>query len=647
MCGIAGIILSKNNTESKQYPLLDNLTQMMDTVSYRGPDGEGYAVASPEIKDQEHSKNNGKLVSSLPSEYYFGIGHKRLSILDLSSDGIQPMSFNNKGRLWITFNGEIYNYIELKEELIKEGYIFRTKTDTEVVLSAYHKWGNDCFKKFNGMWGLTIVDLDKRQIICSRDRFGIKPLFYYHDKNIFLFSSEIKQLLSLNTISVIPSRSAIYNYLVDASLNTSDCTFNQNIKELLPSRYMVISLENWRISGFQYWNLNTSLEKTNGNDIEEKYYSALKNSVQRTLRSDVELSCSLSGGLDSTSILACVNDIYRGNGKDINLFKTYSIRFEEKKYDEGLYIESVLNKIQSDYQYIYPSYDNLLENVSSYLWHQDEPVPSMSDYCRWLVYKSIHGDKIKVVISGTGGDEILGGYPWHYHNYIHDLIAGGHLSKFMKELNINNFFLKKTIKDTISFSLRRLKNHNSQYNNLFTDHLNNFDRTDHCERTIVNNNFSSRFDEGIYNYLMHKGLNAMLRFDDRGAMSQSVEARYPFLDHELVELSNSLPTNKKITGGFSKLIMRHCMKGRLPEKVLKRRDKTGLFVPEANWFKGPLKEFIFDEVLTKSSEFIKVEYLRTLFQSFLSNQTRYSPIIWRCINLIIWEHTLSKGVRPV
>src|SRR5437773_2706353 len=410
MCGIAGIVNLDASGIKK-----DMLESMTSVLHHRGPDDMGLYF----------DKN-------------IGLGHRRLSIIDLSPAGHQPMSYA-EGRYWITYNGEIYNFQDIRTELEGKGYTFTSRTDTEVILAAYTEWGEKCLQRFNGMWAFAIWDSQQRKLFCSRDRFGIKPFYYFYNGRILLFASEIKALLAADDSCRDPNYKMIYDYLAYGRVNHSEETFFSQIRQLKAGT----SLEYWpddkRLRIEPYYDLmnNTGSAEING-DYERRFFDLFEDSVRLRLMCDVPVGSCLSGGLDSSSIVCMVDKLMRENGVKLSggdtIQQTFSSRYEDKRHDEGFFINAVVRQTAVKAHFTYPTGDQLVKDLSDLIFYQEEPFCSTSVYAQWKVFELMKQFGIKVALVGQGAEELFGGYEDYISSLLGDLIHTFQWKIFANEL---------------------------------------------------------------------------------------------------------------------------------------------------------------------------------------------------------------------
>lgn len=648
MCGILGLY---SITGIRPYRAA--LQSANDIVHYRGPDGAGFALFNSLSRTGEEQIWLPSLITNQDLEHYnLALAHRRLAIIDLSSAGIQPMSTPDH-KLWITYNGEVYNYIELRNELELLGHTFKTHTDTEVILHAYQQWKEDCVNRFNGMWAFAIVDLQRNRIFCSRDRFGVKPFHYYYDGRHLAFSSEIKQLLKFPFIPQRINDRMVYEYLSFQALEHSAETFFTDIYNLLPGHNLIFDLSKPDLAIHKYYNPKFTINhKITLTEASEEIYRLLKDSVRLRLRSDVNVGSCLSGGLDSSSIVCLISNLLQEQG-DVDIQHTFSSHFEEKEANELEYMEKVIQSVAVTSHFTYPTPEGLLGDLERLVWHQEEPFGSTSIYAQWSVFKLARENNVTVMLDGQGADELLGGYvPYSAEIYLQELFIRQKLLKLVCESRRFNIPLLKTIfpqlidvlkkSPRLYHALRKLR---PQKQNAFgnKDWLkSDLYRTYEDQSFFTANKQKLMFEghEYLNNYLYQltfcNNLQALLKYEDRNSMAFSVEGRVPFLDYRLVEFLFSLPSSFKMRDGYSKFIFREGMEGVLPEKIRQRITKLGFSTPESLWQKTilcPLIEQALDD--PKLSAFIDPErskyHLTRLHQS---QQKDFTP--WRWLNLSLW-----------
>ncbi len=567
MCGIAGIWYLNNTPSSDP----DKIRIMTDTLYHRGPDGEGFWM----------SDDNS-----------LHLGHRRLSIIDLSDKGKQPMTYLN--RYAITFNGEIYNYIEIRRLLKSKGYQFLSETDTEVVMAAYDHWGTRCVNEFDGMFAFVLYDIHKNELFCARDRFGEKPLHYYQNNNVFMFASEMKALHAGGADKCIDDYS-MYLYLnmglhEDPSDKTR--TFFRTIKRLKPAHYILLKADG-KIQQHCYWKVSPGeINYDISFDEACKHFRELFfRSVERRLRSDVPVGTSLSGGLDSSAVALTTHELIKGK----TLQQCFSARFNDPQLDEGYYMNKVTGGRSMQLTEIYPGPEQLVQSIESIMYHQEEPFASASIYAQWEVFKLARQNNVIVLLDGQGADEVLAGYSHFFEPFFREVyINKGYktLKQVHNECLTNNTFVeiatinkKFVFNTTVSSNIQFIKN--------FTRTLIGSDKTKyiHPELHLQFKKFQSPFNEffklndALWYSTFISGLDKLLRFADRNSMAHSLEVRLPFLNHELVEFVFSLPSDYKIHQGWTKAPIRFGLEQILPSEIAWRKNKLGFQPPQKIWMK--------------------------------------------------------------
>lgn len=568
MCGIAGIISRNPNHVSTE-----RLKQMINVLAHRGPDGEGFWL----------NENNT-----------VGFGHRRLAILDLSEAGKQPMHLFN--HYSITYNGEIYNYLELKEELQQKGYTFRTQTDTEVILAAYDHWKEECLQQFDGMFAFAIWNEQEQTLFAARDRFGEKPFYYFFDGEQFLFASEMKAIWAAGVEKTI-DHSMLLNYIglgwVKNPSNLSQ-TFYQNISSLPQSHYIKLNLRNGSNEIVQYWDLDKETKATlTEAEAIEQFRQLFNTSVQRRLRSDVEVGTSLSGGLDSSSIAAMIEaqipkPKFQNPNSKIQVFTASFPGFEK---DETAYAKQVAEQFQLQHHLVTPTAATLLNDIERLIYHQEEPFQSSSIYAQYKVYELAKQHGMKVILDGQGADETLAGYHKYIHWFLQEKMRESSVvSRELEAFAANNISIDWSWKNKLAARFPEMaavqlenKANKELLNNKF---ITNKYRKSHFNKKSIFKPTVSKLNDLLYYNTMRNGLEELLRYADRNSMAHGVEVRLPFLSHELVQFIFSLPSHYKIQNGFTKYILRESMKQLLPASIVYRTDKIGYEPPQQQWMQS-------------------------------------------------------------
>ncbi|MBX3254296.1 MAG: asparagine synthase (glutamine-hydrolyzing) [Chitinophagaceae bacterium] len=568
MCGIAGIISPDTGLIDPQ-----RLKKMSDALAHRGPDGEAVWI-----------NKNGTT----------GFAHRRLAVIDLSPAGAQPMHYPSAAdaRYTIVHNGEIYNYIELRETLQAKGYIFHSRSDTEVILAAYDCYKESCLNLFDGMFAFAIWDEQEQQLFAARDRFGEKPFFYHYDGNTLCFGSEMKALWAIKIEKRIDEQVLLY-YLASGSVQSpvyKHRTFYRSIQSLPAAHSLVFSPAKNGIETKQWWNMDVNAKEYTEGEAIDRFRSLFSLSVKRRLRSDVPAGTNLSGGLDSASIAAVVKEL-AGSGN----YNSFSVVFPGFEKDESKYIKEVTGSLHIPNFSISPAAGDFINDFEELCYHQELPFDSAGVYLQFALSRLAKQHNTKVLLDGQGADEILAGYTKYFHYYLQELIRGGSWRRFGNErkgLLSNNIHIKWGYKNYLAAFLpgvaasflrkkeiRRLEHTDGE---IEEDFLNEF---------LDDNMFFKPVVKGLHDILHYNafqsGLEDLLRYADRNSMAFGRELRLPFLDHELVTFIFSLPAQYKIRNGYSKWILREAMKNSLPPSVTGRKDKTGFEPPQLQWMKAP------------------------------------------------------------
>ena len=653
MCGIAGIFNSNQNIRTEW------IVRMTNALKHRGPDDEGYLAVDTKTKDLNplagvDSKVKYPRIEEYNNDADLFFGHRRLSILDPSSLGHQPMSNNDK-TLWIIHNGEIYNYRELREELKSLGFNFQTNTDTEVLLAAYQEWGEGCLGKLNGMWAFVIYDKRENCLFGSRDRTGVKPLYYYLDSNFFAFASEIKSLVRIPMIKTGINPNAVFDYFVFNWQESEEEGFFKNICELQPSHGFHYCLTTKTLKKWKYYDLKFTecwqdFDKNKLKGFTEKINELVFNAVSLRLHSDVPVGFCLSGGIDSSTVVCIVNKILeKGNIDQIGerqrvLTACYD---NDKAIDESKWAELVTESTKTTWYRTFPDSKDFLEDLEDLVYTQDIPFGSTTIYAQYRVMKLAKESNIKVLLDGQGADELFAGYQAYYRTFFAEILRNLNISAFIRELkNLDNSPLNMKFLLT---SLAKLycarvfpppiKRYLFKVNNKEFKYLNN-DFWD--ENSVRLESLKNKADTSL-NLMLHKHINrqslkSLLRYEDRNSMRFSIEARTPFADDtELIEYVFQIPSVYKIHNGWSKYLLRESIKGLIPEEIRLRKDKVGFATPEFRWLNEMKNEFK-EYITTDMEEFIDTKKLLGDWDLLINGQVKSGvTTIWRFINFAVWK----------
>lgn len=645
MCGIAGI-LSRSNSLDKEL-----IVSMTNAIRHRGPDDEGflsYNSGNNSVKLHD-SRDNFSPVDDCSLLF----GHRRLSILDLTKSGHQPFT-DSTGRYYIVYNGEIYNYIELREKLISKGYVFKSGTDTEVLLNMYSEYGENCLEELNGMWSFVILDTEKRRLFGARDRFGVKPFYYFYNREYFAFASEIKALLKLPFIPKSINDSAAFDYLTTGRVQDGELTMFDNIFELEPSHSFNFDLNTFEFKKSKYYNLQyqDTWQKFNQQKSEE-YIESIRDkmfsAVDLRLRSDVKVGSCLSGGVDSSTIVCVINELLRDHkiSQVGDVQKVFTASFPGTSIDETNWAGIVAEAANVEWFKTQPTSSELLNDIEQLVYIQDVPFGSTTIYTQFKVMKLASQNGVKVLLDGQGGDELFTGYTYFLRPLYNEMIRNFDLKSILNEYkNIGNSPIgRKELLVTLSKSFAKLffpagikrmllksKDPEIGFINkgLFTKHRNRLEFAKLTEFTKLNDSLHDQFT--------FSSLRELLKYEDRNSMNFSIEARTPFADDiNLIEYVFNIPSSYKIRNGWTKYLLRESMKGIIPDVIRKRTDKLGFATPEYYWLndiKDELKKYFTPDL----NYYFDTDSILKNWDNIFSNLERTGITnFWRFINFAIWK----------
>jgi asparagine synthase (glutamine-hydrolysing) len=615
MCGLAGIVDFDQTVDSAQ------AIRMAESLAHRGPD------------DHDSWSEPGVVLA-----------HRRLSILDLSRAGRQPMS-DETGRYRLLHNGEIYNYIELRNELAAHGYTFRTATDTEVILAAYAHWGKACVERFNGMWAFVIWDRERRELFCARDRFGVKPLYYLAEGGRFTFASELKAFKAGGLPLAVNER-VIRDFIEHGLVNHTDETFFRGILQVPPAHVLTFAESGPRLA--RYWELEPRVPE---GDPVAAFRDVFLDAVRLRLRSDVPVGTSLSGGLDSSAIACTIDHFMRTDAKAAlpvgERQQVFTAYFEDQPYlDERVYAEEVVRQTRSTSHPVSFSCEQLIEELPAIVAAQDEPFRSTSIAAQWFVMKEAQKAKVTVMLDGQGGDEVLGGYDGLFGFLFADLILRRDVPSLLGEMrayrrgrgvtlaHVAGALARPFLPVDFQWSARAWARgaHALVHSNL---------RALPTSVPTATNKFPDRFRRQL-SLVLTRRLPELLRYEDRNSMAHSIEARLPFLDYRLVELMFSLEPRHLIDNGQAKVMLRRALADLVPERVLARTDKIGFETPESQWLRGGLGRFS-EDVLTDGAAvrrgFVDAKAARSQLRRLRESTTPSGLPLWRAVSLELWAQT--------
>ncbi len=626
MCGIIGIISNSGQLNNTAL-----LKKMADAISHRGPDEEGSML-----------------------EGAVGLYHKRLSIIDLST-GKQPMT---QDRISIVFNGEIYNYIELRDELKKTGHQFATNSDTEVIIRMYQEYGLECFTRLNGMFAFLIYDRPRNRIVGARDHFGIKPLYYHDGKDCTLFASEIKALLRHPALRAEPDFDSVQEYLTLQYVLDNDTMF-KGINKVPPGHFFDLDLDTRKFEMKKYWEPDFTVDTFHTQEyFFHQLQQLLEDAVKIQLRSDVPLGAYLSGGMDSSlvAILASANSGSR--------LATFTGAFSEgPQFNETPYAREVAESISATMYEVYPTEQEFIDLLPRLIYHMDEPAAGPGLFPQYMVSR-LAAQHVKVVLGGQGGDEIFGGYARYVIAYFEQAIKGAifesveegehivslksvlpNLPYLRQYAPMMQHFWKNGLFEDMDRRYFSLINRNEEDSGLFTEQFVSSYKKGRIfsrfQKAFNNPNTLSYYNKMV-NYDMTCGLPALLQVEDRMSMAVSIESRVPLLDRRIVDLVTTIPPAMKFRGAEMKFILKRAFGNRLPPSVLNRKDKMGFPVPLHLWAKNKAKGFFQDVLLSQSCR------QRGLFNTseverLIQDESAFGRRLWGLVNLELWFKTFINN----
>jgi len=608
MCGIHGFIDKKLTAEQR------NLTiqKMVNATLHRGPDSSHFECFDATA-----------------------LGHNRLSIIDLSEGGKQPFTIDE---FTIVFNGEIYNYKEIREELKTLGYSFHSDSDTEVLLRAYIHWGKAAISKFLGMWAFAIWNNKTKQLLCSRDRFGIKPFYYINEGGRFYFASEVKSLKASPVFSNDINIDQLSRSLQMGWIGYGEETTYAKVKQLEPGTLLHIDGEQLQFE--RYWNYPTIAENLTDDALFAKYEELFLDSLKMHLRSDVQLGATLSGGIDSSSIVTSIIEAF-----GIHDLKTFSIFYEgENSVDERPFIQEIEKKYAGKFHanYYSPDVSSVADEFDRIAYHCDFPLLGSSPISQYFIMKEISKQGIKVILSGQGADDYLGGYMHSYYRFYAEMFQKLRWLRGLKEMGrqkkyqqLNNSDMMKVLmKAGLSVLFSETKLYQLEYSKYYPNLFN----TDSKNTIQLKNPGYGKMNNFHYHLMKTTSLPTLLHYEDRNSMAFSIESRVPFLDHRLVELGITSNADTKIRNGYTKAILREAMVKYLPEAIYKRTDKKGFVTPgEVKWLRGDLSHLLdidFNRIPNLNKSLVNSE-----LEKFRKGDNSNASLIWRLASINHWVKT--------
>ena len=667
MCGIVGVLSLYKKTINLRY-----LKPMADKISHRGPDDAGYLCFNSGTLDKKNKtfykyftekkfENKSNPLPVIDSESFrrelysqnfdLYMGHRRLSILDVSYAGHQPMSDSSKN-IWISYNGEIYNFKQLRSELKKFGHIFKSNSDTEVIIYAYKQWGINCLKKFNGMFAFSLYDNLKKKFYLCRDRYGIKPIYYHLTKDkTLVYASEIKSILEYNEVNTEINKSSLIEYFTFQNFFTNN-TLHKNIHILEAGNYIEINLVSKKLKQHQYWDFNFSNPQNikDEREYEEELSRLFSKAVESQLVSDVPVGSYLSGGMDSGSITAIASNIFK---KSNNSLKTFTIGFDltsasglELSFDERKKAKYMSNTFKTEHYEMILKSGDMEKSLPKLAYHLEEPRVGQS-YPNYYAAE-LASKHVKVVLSGAGGDELFGGYPWRYYKASNNKNFEDYIDKyyvFWQRLIPNQYIEKifSPIKKDIE--------------NIWTKDI---------FQSVFKNSILAKTTEDYINQSLYfeakTFLHGLLVVEDKLSMSHSIETRVPFLDNDLVDFAQKIPAKYKlgnlnkvikmneneiskiIKTNDGKMILRKVMSNYIPDDIVKA-EKQGFCAPDKSWFKGESIDFVKAKLLNKKAKIYKYldkAVVKKLINDHLDGKQNRRLFIWSLLNFEEWIRINEK-----
>ncbi len=668
MCGIAALF------GIEATPVGGAIGAMTSVIRHRGPDDEGYALVQA---DGEIAFRGGPdtppgcysepmpfrplgLLDAGTNTATIALGHRRLSILDLSPAGHQPMTAEG-GRYVIVFNGEVYNFAELRRELSALGSEFVSTCDTEVVLSAFHHWGPGCLDRFNGMFAFVIYDRHRRRMFAARDRFGIKPLYYWFSPDGFLaVASEIKQFTTLPGWQSRMNDQRVYDYLLFSRADHTDETLFRGVHQLRGGHFVDLAVEELhrfggRLPVESWYEIRRSAKPADFTEAVAEFRRLFSDSVRMRLRADVPVGTGLSGGLDSSAIVAVTTEILREQDPAART-NSFSACSRVARFDERSHVEKVLERTGARAHFVYPDGDRLFEVGQRLVWHHDEPFPSTSVFAEWNVFELVATTEVKVTLDGHGADELLVGYHGFFGPHQAELLRRGQLARFLEEWRgkrrlhgygaaaLSRGVANQLLPEWLRHPARRLLGLDSVGAAwLDTDVLGVMpeDPRPRLGLTRGGVNDTSRAQ------IRFGSLPLQLHWADRDSMAHSIESRVPFLDHRLVEFVSACPAEYKLADGWTKRILRESMVGVLPEEIRTRVDKMGFVTPEEVWVRRDAPERFLDAfgAAIERAEGLFTPAALVRARRIIGGQEPFSFFVWKVICFGHWLERFAISRR--
>jgi asparagine synthase (glutamine-hydrolysing) len=657
MCGIGGVFSPGGAPVAAS-----ELEQMARGMCWRGPDDEGFLLENRrgERRLLGGADSAGEVFHSrLPytptppgaaaplADAWLGLAFRRLAILDLAPSGHEPMC-DPSGRYWLVFNGEIYNYLELREELAALGHRLLSTGDAAVILAAFRQWGEGALARFNGMWGMAIWDTAERRLFLARDRFGVKPLYYQWDGRRLRFASELKPLLHDGPRR--PHRRAIYDLIAWDWVDHTPETFFEGALRLPPAHALTVDAQgNLRL--ISYWNLAeraaaaaAAAPRTEA-DVLEGFRGLFESAVRLRLRSDVPVGTCLSGGLDSSAVL-----LTAGAALD-HPMRAFTVGYADSGFDERPFAREVARQAGAVLSETAPDGSDLFDTLERLVWHQEEPAAGPGLYSQWHVLALAHREGMKVLLDGQGGDELLAGYHRYAYPHLRDLLRGGRLAEFARDVwgvGTRQGHAETVAKVLSPWLPRGFFLWGRRTLGQGKDRVVHPDLERECGRPepAWPGGFASDLSNVLGWEMTERFLPSLLRYEDRSSMAHSIETRLPFLDYRLAEFVFSLPGEWRVRGTTHKWLLRRALGPRLPAKITARRDKMGFETPTDRWFRGRYAGELRALLLAPdaaSRPYLERAALARELEAYLAGKRDIGLQVWRWLHLELWLRTFIEG----
>jgi len=640
MCGITGHLLfdTRNTLDNRGYYAAHQ------QLRHRGPDDEGFiglasdgGIIPYRGDDTINSLSSLPLLAEEKKPLRMLIGHRRLSIIDLSPQGHQPMGISNAG-VWVVFNGEIYNYIEVRKELQTLGHAFQSQSDTEVLLRAYLQWGSAFVEKLDGMWAFALYDHNRHQILLSRDRAGMKPLYYYQDHGQLVFGSEMKFIRAQVDLRKVNPR-AVSLYLYDCLVEPDTGTFFESIHQLPAGHLLVVDTLSGSCQSRPYWDPLRLMAEGDGNNPSDavQLLETLSRSVDIHLRSDVPLGVALSGGVDSSAIACLIQERFPERVRPLH---TFSVTYDQAAFSEEPLISETLQKFSGPHVWVRPSPEAFREQFGDFLRSQEIPVRSLSVYAQYSLMRDVARSGVKVILGGQGSDELFGGYSYHSAFAVAELCRRGYFLDALREIRDTQANRLTLAADSAKILARRwfphmrLKCIPTIFNSL--DVKNMPGNPAHVQ-------LQDWLSKILFADFRCRALPEYLHYEDRNSMAHSVESRLPFLGKDVMELAFQLPLRHRIHHGVRKSLLREALRGIVPAPILDDRVKKGFICPQSAWLRGALKP-TFDAVFLSGDlshiDSLNAQRVKHFYQAFQSGEHHNDSLLWRLFCFIAWTREM-------